>query len=79
MLMVIGTLTAFNYRPPLGIISPWEDPIANLKIVAEYRLRFKQHSAGSKKLEDFGGGAVHKLLLYLSDMGNQCVQRVILP
>jgi peptide/nickel transport system permease protein len=34
MLMVIGTLTAFNYRPPLGIISPWEDPIANLKIVA---------------------------------------------
>jgi len=34
MLVVIGTLTAFNYRPPLGIISPWEDPIANLKIVA---------------------------------------------
>jgi peptide/nickel transport system permease protein len=34
MLVVIGTLTAFNYRPPLGIIPPWEDPIANLKIVA---------------------------------------------
>ena len=34
MLVVIGTLTTFNYRPPLGIISPWEDPIANLKIVA---------------------------------------------
>jgi len=34
MLVVIGTLTAFNYRPPLGIISPLEDPIANLKIVA---------------------------------------------
>jgi len=34
MLVVIGTLTAFNYRPPLGIITPWEDPIANLKIVA---------------------------------------------
>ena len=34
MLVVIGTLTAFNYRPPLGIIHPWEDPIANLKIVA---------------------------------------------
>jgi peptide/nickel transport system permease protein len=33
MLVVIGTLTAFNYRPPLGIIPPWEDPIANLKIV----------------------------------------------
>jgi len=34
MLVVIGTLTAFNYRPPLGIIPPWEDPISNLKIVA---------------------------------------------
>ena len=34
MLVVIGTLTAYNYRPPLGIIPPWEDPIANLKIVA---------------------------------------------
>ena len=34
MLVVIGTLTAFNYRPPLCIIPPWEDPIANLKIVA---------------------------------------------
>ena len=34
MLVVIGTFTAFNYRPPLGIIPPWEDPITNLKIVA---------------------------------------------
>jgi peptide/nickel transport system permease protein len=34
MLVVIGTLTAFHYRPPLGIISPWDDPLANLKIVA---------------------------------------------
>jgi len=34
MLVVIGTLTAFNFRPPLGIIPPWEDPIANLEIVA---------------------------------------------
>ena len=34
MLVVIGTLMAFNYRPPLGIISPWDDPLANLKIVA---------------------------------------------
>lgn len=34
MLVVIGTLMAFNYRPPLGIIYPWDDPLANLKIVA---------------------------------------------
>src|SRR5215831_7716318 len=34
MLVVIGTLAAFNYRPPLGIIYPWDDPLANLKIVA---------------------------------------------
>ena len=34
MLVVIGILMAFNYRPPLGIISPWDDPLANLKIVA---------------------------------------------
>ncbi|HSX82562.1 MAG TPA: ABC transporter permease [Candidatus Saccharimonadia bacterium] len=34
MLVVIGLLMAFHYRPPLGIISPWEDPLANLKIVA---------------------------------------------
>ena len=34
MLVVIGTLTVFNYRPPLGIIYPWDDPLANLKIVA---------------------------------------------
>ena len=34
MLVVIGILMAFNYRPPLGIIYPWDDPIANLKIVA---------------------------------------------
>ena len=34
MLVVIGILTAFNYRPPLGIISPWDDPLANLQIVA---------------------------------------------
>jgi len=34
MLVVIGILMAFNYRPPLGISSPWDDPLANLKIVA---------------------------------------------
>jgi peptide/nickel transport system permease protein len=34
MLVVIGILMAFNYRPPLGIIYPWDDPLANLKIVA---------------------------------------------
>ncbi len=34
MLVVIGTLMAFNYSPPLGIIYPWENPLANLKIVA---------------------------------------------
>ena len=34
MLVVIGILMAFNYRPPLGIIAPWDDPLANLKIVA---------------------------------------------
>jgi peptide/nickel transport system permease protein len=34
MLVVIGTLMAFHYRPPLGIIAPWDDPLANLKIVA---------------------------------------------
>ncbi len=34
MLVVIGSLTFFNYRPPLGIIYPWDDPLANLKIVA---------------------------------------------
>ena len=34
MLVVIGILTAFNYRPPLGIIAPWDDPLANLQIVA---------------------------------------------
>jgi len=34
MLVVIGLLMAFHYRPPLGIISPWEDPLANFKIVA---------------------------------------------
>jgi peptide/nickel transport system permease protein len=34
MLVVIGILTAFNYRPPLGIIFPWDDPLANLQIVA---------------------------------------------
>ncbi len=34
MLVVVGTLTLFNYRPPLGIIYPWDDPLANLKIVA---------------------------------------------
>ena len=34
MLVVIGTLMAFHYRPPLGIISPWDDPLANFKIVA---------------------------------------------
>ncbi len=34
MLVVIGTLMAFHYRPPLGIIYPWDDPLANLKIVA---------------------------------------------
>ena len=34
MLVVIATLTFFNYRPPLGIIYPWDDPLANLKIVA---------------------------------------------
>ena len=33
MLVVIGILTAFNYRPPLGIIHPWDDPLANLQIV----------------------------------------------
>ena len=33
MLVVIGTLAVFHYRPPLGIIAPWEDPLANLKIV----------------------------------------------
>ena len=51
----------------------------NLQIEAEYKLQFKQHSAGAERLEDFGGGAIHGKLLYLSDMGNQCVQRVILP
>jgi peptide/nickel transport system permease protein len=34
MLVVIGILTAFHYRPPLGIISPWDNPLANLQIVA---------------------------------------------
>jgi len=34
MLVVIGALAVFHYRPPLGIIAPWEDPLANLKIVA---------------------------------------------
>jgi len=34
MLVVIGILMAFNYRPPLGIIYPWDDLLANLKIVA---------------------------------------------
>jgi len=34
MLVVIGTLMAFHYRPPLGIIYPWDDLLANLKIVA---------------------------------------------
>jgi len=34
MLVVIGILTAFHYRPPLGIIAPWENPLANLQIVA---------------------------------------------
>ncbi len=34
MLVVIGILTAFHYRPPLGIIYPWDDPLANLQIVA---------------------------------------------
>ena len=33
MLVVIGALAVFHYRPPLGIIAPWEDPLANLKIV----------------------------------------------
>lgn len=33
MLVVIGTFMVFNYRPPLGIISLWENPLANLKIV----------------------------------------------
>jgi peptide/nickel transport system permease protein len=33
MLVVISMLSLFNYSPPLGIIPPWESPLANLKIV----------------------------------------------
>lgn len=33
ILVVVVSLLAFNYRPPLGIIQIWEDPITNLQIV----------------------------------------------
>jgi len=33
MLVAISTFTLFNYRPPLGIIYPWDNLMANLKIV----------------------------------------------
>ncbi|MDA0262686.1 MAG: ABC transporter permease [Chloroflexi bacterium] len=33
ILVVVFSLLAFNYRPPLGIIQIWENPIANLQIV----------------------------------------------
>ena len=31
--MVVFSLLMFNYRPPLGIIQLWEDPLGNLQIV----------------------------------------------
>src|SRR5712691_3204133 len=33
VLVVVLALTAFNYRPPLGIIYLWDDPQGNLQIV----------------------------------------------
>ena len=33
ILVVVVSLLAFNYRPPLGIIQIWEDPFTNLQIV----------------------------------------------
>lgn len=33
VLVVVFSLMAFNYRPPLGIIQIWENPIGNLQIV----------------------------------------------
>jgi sugar lactone lactonase YvrE len=66
-----------------GLLMPTNGKVyllnGKLKIVTEYQLEFKRHTAGAENMEDFGGGAMFKKLLYLSDMGNMCVQRVNLP
>jgi hypothetical protein len=52
---------------------------SKLKIESAYKLQLKGQGLGSESPEDFGGGAVFKKLLYLSDVGHLCVQRVNLP
>ncbi len=50
-----------------------------LTIEAEYKLKLKPGRSASTRLEDFGGSCIAGNLLYLADMGNQCLQRAILP
>lgn len=66
-----------------GLLVPCNGKVYRLNpqlvVEGQYRLKLKPGRVASRRLEDFGGSCIGGSILYLADMGNQCLQRAILP
>lgn len=51
----------------------------DLRVTREYKLNFKRGGAGRLRMGEYGGAYVRDKILYLTDMSNSCVERVVLP
>ena len=52
---------------------------SDLTVGGEFKLTYNRDGAGSLRLDDFGGACLHDKILYVTDMANNCVERVPLP